>query len=95
MKEIPKDWPLSYYVRPIHKKVFIKMIEPETETNSGIILTGEKKSNKGMVLSIGEEVKGVKAGEVVLFNEYSLKEVELESGKYAFLEEEDILATEI
>ena len=85
-----------YKITPLRKRLLIKPIKSSETTKSGIVLAGEKKSDRAEVIAIGEEVKGeLKLGDIVLFQSYGGREVELEDERYLFVEEDEILAKEI
>jgi len=76
------------------KKILIEVSAPETITAGGIIIPETKKenSNKGKVISIGEEVNSIKEGDFVFFNKFTGAEIEFEKFKYLVLKLEDIHA---
>lgn len=90
-------------LKPLADRVLVKVEEEETKTMGGILLpdTAQKKSQKGVVVSVGsgkmtEEGKRlpleVKEGDEVLFAKYSGTEIEDKGEKYLLLSERDILA---
>jgi chaperonin GroES len=79
------------------------LVEPVEEdikkTTSGILLPQTEESEQkaqGMVIAIGEEVKGLKVGDKVIYGAYAgeqLKTIEDEKEKeYKLLLDEDIIA---
>lgn len=90
-------------LKPLADRVLVKVEEEETKTMGGILLpdTAQKKSQKGVVVTVGsgkmtEEGKRlpleVKEGDEVLFAKYSGTEIEDKGEKYLLLSERDILA---
>lgn len=91
-------------IKPLSNHIFLKPVEEEKTTKTGIVLpeTVEKeKPMKGKVMAVGPgklNEKGervpmsVKVGDKVLFKKYGPDEVEVEGEKYLVGDEEDILA---
>ena len=81
-------------IKPLADRVVAKKEEALTQTASGILLgEAKEKPNYATVESIGPDVKNVKAGDRILFREYSATEVKVEQENYLIIKEEDILAT--
>ena len=91
-------------LKPLNDHIFLKPMEEEKKTKSGIVLpdTAEKeKPIKGTVVAVGpgkldENGKrvpmSVKVGDKVLFKKYGPDELEVDGKKYLVGEEADILA---
>ena len=81
-------------MKVLRNYLFLKVEEKETKTKSGIVLPDSSKSSPeiGIVVKAGEEVKGIKEGDRVLFKKFAPDEIELEGEKFLSLEEIDILA---
>lgn len=91
-------------IKPLSNHVFLKSVEEEKTTKTGIVLpdTAEKeKPMKGKVVATGPgklNEKGervpmaVKVGDTVLFKKYGPDEVEMDGIKYLVGDEDDILA---
>ncbi len=89
-------------IKPLHDNVLLKKQVVENKTASGIILTNSTKQadNIGVVVAVGEGklVDGklveltVKPNDKVIYDKYSVTEVEYESEKYLLLPESKILA---
>lgn len=91
-------------IKPLSNHVFLKPVEEEKTTKTGIVLpdTAEKeKPMKGKVVATGPgklNEKGervamsVKVGDTVLFKKYGPDEVEMDGEKYLVGDEDDILA---
>lgn len=89
-------------LKPLADRVLIEVKEEETKTKGGILLpdTAQKKSQRGVVLAVGEGKftdagarvpMEVKVGDEVLFAKYSGTDIE-EGGKHMLLiTERDIL----
>ncbi len=82
-------------LKPLSKNVVLKKEEEQTKTESGIILTTESKSLPSIakVLAVGPKCEsGLKAGDHVVFKEYSGTKVKMKAEEYIVIEEDDILA---
>lgn len=79
-------------LKALGKKVLVEVASPEKVTKSGIIMpaTKDDRSNKGIVVSVGEEVKGINITDTVYFNKFTGAEIEHEGYKYLVLKVEDI-----
>ena len=75
-------------IRPIGDKILIKQHKPqETYGSTGIYIpeSSQEKDDRGTVVAIGDEVKGIYEGEVVLFNQF------IQPVKVHHMDEEHIL----
>jgi chaperonin GroES len=90
-------------LQPLHDRVIIKVIEAETKTPSGIVLSpgAEEKPTQGEVLAAGPgrtnergEVipMSVKAGDRVLFGKYSGQTVTVGGEEVVVMREEELIA---
>ena len=81
-------------LKALGKKVLIEVSAPETVTAGGIIIPESKKesSNKGKVVSVGEEVTSIVEGDFIFFNKFTGAEIEFEKFKYLVLKLEDVHA---
>lgn len=81
-------------LHPLSDRVVAKKAEPAEKTAFGILLAGNQneKPAYAVVESVGPEVKSVKAGDKIIFKEYSTTDVKFESQEYLIVREEDILA---
>ena len=79
---------------PTKNRVLIKPILNEQKTESGIILPGQENnySDFALVEAIGCDVKSVKVGDKVVYNDNG-KKISDNGVNYIILDEEDILAT--
>ena len=93
---------MSVNVTPLHDRVLIKRIEEKESIKGGIIIpdTAKEKPQEGEVIAVGagKIEKGeripldVKAGDRVLFGNYSGTEIKVEDEDYLILREDEILA---
>lgn len=81
-------------IKPLGKRVVIKVAETEETTASGFVLPSSAKSKEqfGEIIAIGSEVELVKVGDTVFFQNYSGTEVEHEGESALIIEEKDLLA---
>ena len=90
-------------IRPLHDKVILKREEIETKSAGGIVLTGSAapKSNRGKVLAVGNGRAldngtvlplNVKVNDVVIFNDFAVKEEKIDGETVLIISEENILA---
>ncbi len=91
-------------IKPLSNHLFIKPLEEEEKTKSGIVIpdTAEKeKPIKGKIVAVGPgkvNEKGeriameVKIGDIVLFKKYGPDEIKIDGEKYLVGDEDDILA---
>jgi len=88
--------------RPLHDRVLVRRIESEEKTKGGIIIpdTAKEKPQEGEVVAVGEGAKNdkgekqpldVKAGDRVLFGEWSGSEVKIDDEDLLIMKESDIL----
>lgn len=89
-------------IKPLGDKIFIKPIEEEAKTKSGLYLpdSAKEKPKQAKVLAVGEGkyIDGkltplsVKAGDIVLTKEWGGDEIKMDGENYKIVSEEDILA---
>ena len=89
-------------IKPLGRRVLIKMKEGEETTKSGIILasSAQEKPQIAEVIEVGpgEKIDGkqqemsVKKGDNVIVSEYSGTKVKYEGVEYIIVKQEDILA---
>jgi chaperonin GroES len=68
--------------------------EAKTQTASGIYLpdSSKEKPSVAEVKAVGEDVKHVKAGDKIIYKEYSTTELKIDGTEYLIVKEDDILA---
>jgi chaperonin GroES len=90
-------------LNPMHDRVAVKLVEPETTTASGIVIPDNAKEKpstgnvvaigSGRVLESGATVPlTVKVGDRVLFGKFAGQSVKVNGEEYTILREEDIFA---
>ncbi len=89
-------------IRPLHDRVIVKRVAPETRTASGLYIpdaAGEK-PDQGEVLAVGPGKRDesgkliamdVKVGDRVLFGKYSGNTVKVDGEEYLVMREDDIM----
>ena len=89
-------------LRPLHDRVLIRRVDPETKTAGGIIIpdTATEKPMEGEVMAVGPGARGedgkiqtleVKVGDRVLFGKWSGTEVKLDGDELIIMKEADVM----
>lgn len=89
-------------LQPIHDRVLVKPLNPDTVTKSGILIpdNAQEKPNKGTVVKAGKGrvlengtvvALEVKENDVVLYGKHAGQQVKIGTEEYVVLKEEDIL----
>ncbi len=90
-------------MRPLHDRVVIRRVDEESKTAGGILLPGNaaEKPSQGEVIAVGKGVSlengelrplDVKAGDKVLFGQYSGSTVKIDGQEYLIMKESEIFA---
>ncbi|MFT6555890.1 MAG: chaperonin GroES [Alloalcanivorax venustensis] len=90
-------------IRPLHDRVLVRREEEETKTAGGIVLPGSaaEKPSRGEVIAVGNgkiqengDVRAldVKAGDKVIFGQYSGNTVKVDGEELLIMSEAEILA---
>ncbi len=90
-------------IRPLHDRLLVERLEEKEIKKGGVIIpdTAKEKPQEGKVIAVGngkvtDEGKkiplDVKAGDTILFGQYSGSEVKLDDKEYLIMREEDVLA---
>lgn len=90
-------------IKPLSDKIVIKMIEVETISKGGILLTGsaKEKPDYAEVIAVGpgaRDDKGaiipmeVKPGDKIMMSKYAGTEVKLDGETYSIIKQNDVLA---
>ena len=79
-------------LQPLADQIVMKQIEPETKTNSGILLAVEaqRPSRTAQVLAIGKDVTEVKVGDQVVYGKHM--PIDVAGEELMIAKEEEILA---
>lgn len=81
-------------MKPLGKRIVVKALEQEQKTEGGIYLpetASKEKPQQGEVTAVGDEFKGVKIGDKVVFAKYGGTEIKIEGEDYLVLGEDDVL----
>ncbi|MFV0440578.1 MAG: co-chaperone GroES [Lachnospirales bacterium] len=85
-------------LKPLGDRVVVTVLEDDTTTNSGIVITvpDKKDTIKAKVIAVGpgtSDVKmEVKVGDVVVYQNYSGTKVEYDNDEYMIISQGEILA---
>lgn len=90
-------------IRPLHDRVLVKREEEKKTTASGLIIpeSATEKPVQGVIIAVGSGKKNsdgntialdVSVGDVVIFDQYSAKEITVDEEKLLIMREEDISA---
>ncbi len=90
-------------LRPLHDRVLVKRVDPESVVKGGIIIpdTAKEKPQEGVVVAVGNGKilengtrleMSVKEGDRILFGKYSGTEVKIDGEEFLIMREEDVLA---
>lgn len=82
-------------LKPLNTNVILKKEKAEKTTASGIVLVSpqEKTSNQALVVAVGSKCDDLlKAGDTVIFKEYTGTQFKQDEDEYIILDEKDILA---
>ena len=89
---------MSINVKPLADRVIIEPAAAEEKTAGGIIIpdTAKEKPKQGKSIAAGngkkDEPLTVKAGDTVLYGQYSGTEIKIEGSDYLIMRESDIFA---
>ncbi len=81
-------------VQPLKDRVLVERKLTEEKTPGGIYIpdTAKEKMQEGTVTAVGPDVKDLKAGDRVLFENYSGTEINRDGREYLILNLKDVLA---
>lgn len=93
---------MSVKFRPLHDRVMLRRVEPETKTKGGIIIpdSATEKPMEGEVVAVGSGLRDeagkvipldVKAGDRVLFSKWSGTEITMDGEEFLVMKESDIM----
>ena len=78
-------------MKAINNKIIVEVENTQEKSTSGIIIDPNKKPDRGVVVSIGDEVTSeIKIGSVVIFSEYAGKLITVEDKEYILLNEGEV-----
>jgi len=82
-------------IKPLGERVVVKPEKEEKKTKGGIYLpdtASKEKPQKGEVIAVGPDFKGVKKGDKVIFAKYGGTEIKMDEEDYLILSTDDVLA---
>ena len=81
-------------ITPLADLVLATGDEAQTKTASGLYVpeSAQEKPKTATVQAVGPEVKGLKAGDQIIYKSYSTTEVKHDGTDYILVKEEDVLA---
>lgn len=79
---------------PLTDRVVAMRLEAESKTASGLYLPdkAQEKPKMAKVVAVGPDVKGVKNGDTIIYEEYSGANVKVDGEEFVIVKEEKILA---
>lgn len=85
---------MSVSIKPLADRVVAEPIEAEAKTSSGLYLPGnaQEKPKVAKVVAVGPDVKSIKVGDDILYEDYSNTDVKVDGKKYIIVKEEKVLA---
>jgi chaperonin GroES len=85
---------MSHPLTPLADRVIAVREEAATRTASGLYLpdSAKEKAIIATVEAVGPEVKGLKAGDRIVYKEYTTTEIKVDTKEYLIIKEEDVLA---
>ena len=82
-------------IQAIKHKVIVDPIQKPTETESGIFVGKaniEGSKLKGIVVSVGDQVRDVKVGDKIIYDNFTGNPLEYKGKKYTIMYEGEVLA---
>ncbi len=82
-------------IKPLGERIVVKPLEQEEKTEGGIYLpdtASKDKPQRGEVIAVGPDFKGVKKGDKVIFAKYGGTEIKIGEEEYLVLGADDVLA---
>lgn len=82
-------------IKPLGNRVVAVREEAQGKTASGLYLPDNAKEKPVLakVVAAGKDVKDIKAGDRILYKEYSTTEIKIDGTEYLIVEEKDVLGT--
>jgi len=82
-------------IKPLGDRVVAIREEAQQMTASGLYLPDNAKEKPifAKVVAVGPDAKAVKVGDKILYKDYAITEVKVDTINYLIVREEDILAT--
>lgn len=78
-------------MKAIRNKLIVSIVKALDKTESGIVIDANKKPDRGVVISKGDEVTDeISVGDMIVFSEYAGKEIKDGDKKYITLNEGEV-----
>jgi len=79
-------------LQPLGNRTLVERLEEATTTASGIIIpdNAKEKPSQGKVIAVGDEVKQIATGDVVVFGKYAGSEIAIDGTDYLIIEADEI-----
>lgn len=86
---------MSTPIKPLADRIVAVREEAQAKTASGLYLPDNAKEKPviAKIVAIGPDVKSLKAGDKIVYKEYSVTELKINETEYLIVKEEDVLAT--
>ncbi len=79
-------------IKPIKDRILVEQIV-ENETDSRIIFSSAKeKTQQGKIMAIGDKVKGLDVGDIVVFEKFAGNPITIDNKNMLLMREYDIIA---
>ncbi len=87
--------PKATAINPLSDRVVAKREQVQAKTSSGIYLPeqAQEKPKVAEVVAVGPDVKSVKPGDRILYEDFSSTEVKVGDDEFIIVKEEKIIAT--
>lgn len=84
-------------IQPLFDYILVEPAEQEDVTASGIVLpdNAKEKPQSAVVKAVGEDVKQVKVGDIVIHKKWGGNDVKVDGKDMMLIKEEDIMAKEV
>lgn len=78
-------------MKAVKNKIIVEVETSQEKSTTGIIIDPNKKPDRGVVVSVGEEVTfEIKVGSTIVFSEYAGKLVTVDEKDYILLNESEV-----
>lgn len=83
----------SKYPQPLADRILVLRKDPEAVTQGGIVIpdTSQKKTQSGIIQTIGPSVQALKVGDEVIFQSYGFTELIIDDQLVLVMQEEDVM----
>lgn len=82
-------------MKVLNKFLLVKKVAEQKQTKSGLLLTGEDSNemryHKAVVCNVGDNIIGINADDVILYDKIQSHDVILDSERYSIIQERDVV----